>query len=91
MVRYYGTYSNVSRGKRKKLEGVETVTWKAEVTEVPPPPVSKELKRPWSYLLRKVYETDLLVCPMCSKEMRIISFIEQAEVIIHTKTQFISL
>ena len=43
--RYYGVYSNVSRGKRKKLEGVETVTWKAEVTEVPPPPVSKELKK----------------------------------------------
>ena len=37
LVRYYGYYSNVSRGKRKKLEGVETVTWKAEVTEIPPP------------------------------------------------------
>jgi len=48
LVRYYGTYSNVSRGKRKKLEGVETVTWKAEVTEVSPPLVSKELKRRWS-------------------------------------------
>ncbi len=54
LVRYYGTYSNVSRGKRKKLEGVETVTWKAEVTEVPPPLVSKGLKRRWSYFIRKV-------------------------------------
>jgi len=38
-------------------------TWKAEVTEVPAPPVSKELKRRWSYFIRKVYETDPLVCP----------------------------
>ncbi len=63
MIRYYGAYSNVSRGIRKKLEGVETVTWKAEVTEVPPPLGSKELKRRWSYFIRKVYETDLLSAP----------------------------
>ena len=60
-------------------------TWKTDVTEVPPPPVSKELKRRWSYFIRKVYETDPLVCPKCSGEMRIISFIDQAEVIIHAK------
>jgi hypothetical protein len=48
LVRYYGVYSNVSRGKRKKLEGVKTVTWKTEVTEAPPLPVSKELKKRWS-------------------------------------------
>ncbi len=34
-----------------------------EVTEAPPPPVSKELKKRWSYFIRKVYETDPLVCP----------------------------
>ncbi len=36
----------------------------------------------WSYFIQKVYETDPLVCPKCSGEMRIISFIDQAEVII---------
>ena len=46
------------------------------VIEVPPPPISKELKRRWSYFIRKVYETDPLVCPKCSGEMRIISFID---------------
>jgi len=60
-------------------------TWKADVTEVPPPPVSKELKRRWSYFIRKVYETYPLVCPKCSGEMRIISFIDQCAVIIHAK------
>jgi len=46
LIRYYGTYSNVSRGKRKKEKPKrgEAVTWKTEVTEVPPPLVSKELK-----------------------------------------------
>ena len=90
LVRCYGVYSNVSRGKKKKLEGVETVTWKAEVTEVPPPPVSKELKRRWPYFIRKVCETDPLVYPKCSGEMCMISFIDQAEVIIHAKRNSIA-
>jgi len=54
---YYGAYSNVSRGKRKK-EKVEEKP--AEVTEVPSPPISRELKRRWSHFIRKVYETDPL-------------------------------
>ena len=56
-----------------------------EVTEIQPPPVSRELRRRWSNFIRKVYETDPLVCPKCSGEMGIISFIDQAEVIIHAK------
>jgi len=32
-------------------------------------------------LIRKVYETDPLTCPNCQGEMRIISFIDQPEVI----------
>ncbi len=78
LVRYYGTYSNASRGKRKKKRVEEQPT---EVTEVPPPPVSRELKRRWSHFIRKVYETDPLVCPKCSGVMRIISFIDQGAVI----------
>lgn len=34
-----------------------------------------------SYFIRKVYETDPLSCPKCQGEMRIISFIDQPEVI----------
>jgi len=41
LARYYGAYSNVSGGKRKKEKVEEEPT---EVTEVPPPLVSKELK-----------------------------------------------
>ena len=52
-----------------------------EIVEVAVPPVSKELKKRWSYLIRKVYETDPLTCPKCQGEMRIISFIDQPDVI----------
>jgi len=61
------------------------------VIEGSPPLVSKELKKRWSYFIRKVYETDPLFCPKCRGEIRIISFIGQAEVIIHTKRNSIAL
>ena len=79
LVRYYGYYSNVSRGERKKEKPGEAtaVSWKPEVIEVAPPPVSKELKKRWSYFIRKVYETDPLTCPNCQGEMQIISFIDR--------------
>jgi hypothetical protein len=65
LVRYYGYYSNVSRGKRKKEKpgGEAEVNWKPEIIEIDPPPVSKELKKRWSYFIRKVYETDPLTAP----------------------------
>jgi hypothetical protein len=82
LVRYYGYYSNVSRGKRKKEKpGGEGEVKKPETIEIDPPPVSKELKKRWSYFIRKVYESDPLTCPKCQGEMRIIAFIDQADVI----------
>ena len=44
-------YSNVSRGKRKKEMAAENgdVSLKPEVIGVAAPPVSKELKKRWSY------------------------------------------
>ncbi len=83
------------RAVRDRLQKEEPLTesevsWKPECIEVAPPPVSKELKKRWSYFIRKVYETDPLTCPKCSGEMRIISFIDQAEVIIHTKRNSIA-
>ena len=57
------------------------VSWKPKVIEVAAPPLSKELKKRWSYFIRKVNETDPLTCPRRQGEMRIISFIDQPEVI----------
>jgi hypothetical protein len=41
----------------------------------------RKLKKRWSYFIRKVYETDPLICPKCQDEIRIISFIDQPGVI----------
>jgi hypothetical protein len=57
LVRYYGYYSNVSRGKRKKEKPED----KTEISEIDPA-LSKKLKKRWSYFIRKVYETDPLLC-----------------------------
>jgi len=51
------------------------------LSEIDAPALSKELKKRWSYFIRKVYETDPLICAKCQGEMRIISFIDQPEVI----------
>ena len=54
---------------------------KTEISEIDAPALSKELKKRWSYFIRKVYETDPLICPNCQGEMRLISFLDQPDVI----------
>jgi hypothetical protein len=76
MVRYYGYYSNVSRGKRKKRDSDEFIPSILEPDES-----SKEYKRNWARLIQKIYEVDPLTCPKCSGKMKVLSFIEDLEVI----------
>jgi putative transposase/transposase-like zinc-binding protein len=76
LVRYYGWYSNVSRGKRRKAQGQEHAPIE-EVNEVS----ASAAKRAWARLIKQVYEVDPLICPRCTGPMRIIAFIEQPEVI----------
>jgi len=76
MVRYYGYYSNVSRGKRK-----ETGTDDALPCILEPVGHLKTLRKNWARLIQKIYEVDPLVCPHCKGTMRIISFIEDRQVI----------
>ena len=89
VVRYYGWYSNVSRGRWKKpqagtAEGAQTT----EVVEVPPPAVSRGLKHRWVHFSKQVYEADPLLCPQCGGPMRIVAFTEQPEVIEKILTHF---
>lgn len=42
---------------------------------------SKEHKRNWARLIQKTYEVDPLTCPECFEKMKIISVIEDEEVI----------
>jgi len=76
MVRYYGFYSNVARGKRKKNAHDELIPSILE-----PDGSSKEYRKNWARLIQKIYEVDPLTCPKCHGRMRIISFIEDEEVI----------
>ncbi len=81
LVRYYGWYSNVNRGKRKKAEEQAQHAAPAGAVEIPPPPGSSLFKQRWAELSKKVYEADPLVCVRCGGAMRSIAFIDQPDVI----------
>ncbi|NLA41924.1 MAG: hypothetical protein GX874_11075 [Smithella sp.] len=71
MVRYYGYYSNVARGKRKATETDDAIPCILE-----PAGNVKAFRKSWARLIQKIYQFDPLVCPHCKGIMRIISFIE---------------
>ncbi|MBF0408358.1 MAG: hypothetical protein HQM10_13490 [Candidatus Riflebacteria bacterium] len=75
-IRYYGYYSNVSRGKREK-EGVDNILPSISESLL----TGKEFRRNWARLIQKIYEVDPLLCPKCNGSMKIISFIEEKSVI----------
>ena len=56
MARYYGYYSNVARGKRKKADDKIPCILVPELTD-------KAFRRNWARLIQKIYEVDPLVCP----------------------------
>jgi hypothetical protein len=76
MVRYYGHYSNVKRGKRKKEEQDKIIPCIIEEAGVSP-----EKRKAWARLIQKIYEVDPLTCPTYQGSMKIIAFIEPEEVI----------
>lgn len=80
LVRYYGWYSNVLRGKRRRdEEGVP------ELNESPGKgedgPDARAMRRAWAQLIRRIYEVDPLACPKCGAEMKVIAFITEHEVV----------
>ena len=80
MVRYYGFYSpafrGMARGKRKKNEQDELIPSILESDGS-----SGEYKRNWARLIQKIYEVDPLTCPKCSGKMKVISVIEDSEIV----------
>ena len=88
LVHYYGAYSNVVRGKLKahgQARQGELLAPGPGASSPPPPPSFSPslaaLRRGWAQLLRRVYETDPLVCPRCQGVMRVVSFITEGRVI----------
>jgi hypothetical protein len=80
LIRYYGFYSNKSRGLRSKGQGEAVPPVSANSALAPR---GKEARKRWAALIKQVYEIDLWRCPKCGGEMKIISFIDrhQSEVI----------
>jgi hypothetical protein len=79
LVRYYGWYSNKSRGQRAHRQPSAAPGTQAAAHS----PTAREARKGWAALIRQVYESDPLCCPKCGSEMKIIAFIErhQSEVI----------
>lgn len=61
LIRYYGWYSNKSRGQRAR-----TLPPAAAGTGLPGrPPTAREARKGWAALIKQIYETDPLCCPKC--------------------------
>jgi hypothetical protein len=79
MVRYWGYYSNVSRGKRAAARGRASLPRPLPAAEHLPEPEQEPFRRrarlTWAALIRRVYEIDPLLCPFCGAQMKIIAFI----------------
>ena len=79
-VRYYGYYSpaprGISRGRKKNKNQDEWMLRILEANES-----SREYRKNWAQLIQKIYEVDPLTCPKCSGKMKVISVIEDEDVI----------
>ena len=84
LVRYVGYYSNKSMGMRKKADNDHVI-----VSIAPGEMSSKEFRRNWARLIKKIYEIDPLCCPNCKETMRIISLIESGP--IYMKERYVDL
>ena len=76
-IHYYGRYSNRAKPKSTQDSTSEELSDPKEPTSVP----ESKLRRRWADLIRRVFQTDPLVCPQCGSPMRIVSFITQDRVI----------
>lgn len=89
LIRYYGWYSNKSRGMRKTAEAEAEAEAEADTSaeasseESASAAVASRCSQTWAMLIKRVYEVDPLSCPECGGQMKVVSFIEppQADVI----------
>jgi hypothetical protein len=87
--RYYGFYSNKSRGMRAKAEQVEHIPGTIEennkeginIIDVSKYQPKKVPSLTWCDCIKKIWKDDPLVCPECAQQMRIISFITEGPII----------
>ena len=78
LVRYYGYYSNRSRGVRRLAQQAGDTAPSPVIDDTP---VDTRRKANWARLIQKVYEVDPLECRHCGGALRIIALIDDADVI----------
>jgi len=83
LVRYIGWYSNKMRGQRDKhaAEEAKAAGQAVEVIDVSEHQPRRIPSAKWRELIKRVWESDPLLCPKCHNEMRIVSLIDDPEVI----------
>ena len=83
LVRYYGWYSNKMRGQRDKhaTEDAAAAGRAVQIIDVSEHKPRRIPSKKWRELIKKVWEADPLLCPKCQKEMRIVSLINERDVI----------
>ncbi len=81
LIRYYGWYSNKSRGMRKKAEVEASAEPSSE--DATSAAAATRSSQSWAMLIKRVYEVDPLSCPQCGGQMQVVAFIEppQGEVV----------
>ena len=79
MVRYWGYYSNVARGRRRAaarcISAPDPLAEGIRAPELEEEPFRRRARLTWAALIRRVYEIDPLLCPFCGAQMKIIAFI----------------
>ena len=79
-VRYFGWYSNRSRGDRARQRAESAPEAPAEIViDDEHTPYRKVAKLRWAALLKKVFEVDPFLCPRCGSEMRVVAVIEKRD------------
>ena len=83
LIRYYGWYSNKSRGMRKKAEVEASAEPSREGENSAPAVAATRCSQTWAMLIKRVYEVGPFSCPQCGGPMKVVAFIEppQGEVI----------
>jgi hypothetical protein len=84
MVRYYGWYSNRSRGERARQQAQAPDPdnpANLQVIDVSDYQPRRLPSKKWRELIKKVWEVDPFECPRCGSEMRMIALIDDPVVI----------